>query len=101
VLRRFVRQAGLLSLEEAIYRMSGYPAQRFGLGDRGRIAAGMAADLVVLNPEMVTDRATWAEPRRVASGIEWVLVNGEPVIAGGAPTGALPGRVIRRSLATQ
>ena len=97
VLRRFVRQAGVLSLEQAIHRMSGYPAQRFGLADRGRIAAGMAADLVILNPEMVTDCATWAEPRRLARGIDWVLVNGEPVIADGTPTGALPGLVIRRT----
>lgn len=101
VLRRFVRQAGVLSLGQAIYRMSGYPARRFGLGDRGTIAAGMAADLVVLNPETVTDCATWAEPRRLPRGIHWVLVNGEPVIAEGAPTGALPGRVIRRTSATQ
>jgi N-acyl-D-amino-acid deacylase len=101
VLRRFVRQTGVLSLEQAVYRMSGYPAQRFGLGDRGTIAAGMAADLVILNPETVTDCATWAEPRRRARGIEWVLVNGEPVIAEGAPTGALPGRVIGRSPAIQ
>ena len=97
VLRRFVRQAGVLSLQQAIYRMSGFPAQRFGLSDRGKVAAGMATDLVILNPDTVTDRATWADPRRPARGIEWVLVNGQPVIANGAPTGALPGRVIRRT----
>jgi N-acyl-D-amino-acid deacylase len=97
VLRRFVRQMGVLSLEQAVHRMSGYPAQRFGLSDRGQIAVGRAADLVVLDPERITDRSTWAEPRRSASGIEWVLVNGEPVVANGAPTGALPGRVIGRA----
>ncbi len=101
VLRRFVRQAGVLSLEQAIHRMSGYPAQRFGLADRGRIAPGMAADLVVFSPETVTDCATWAEPRRLARGFDWVFVNGEPVIGDGTPTGALPGRVIRRASTTQ
>jgi N-acyl-D-amino-acid deacylase len=101
VLRRFVRQQGALSLRQAIHRMSGFPAERFGLADRGRIATGMAADLVVLNAETVTDRATWADPRRPARGIEWVLVNGQPVIANGAPTGALPGRVVRRTSLAQ
>jgi N-acyl-D-amino-acid deacylase len=101
VLRRFVRQEGALSLRQAIHRMSGFPAERFGLADRGRIATGMAADLVVLNAETVTDRATWADPRRPARGIEWVLVNGQPVIANGAPTGALPGRVVRRTSLAQ
>lgn len=101
VLRRFLRQEGTLSLPQAIHRMSGFPAERFGLADRGRIAAGMAADLVVLNAETVTDRATWANPRRAARGIEWVLINGQPVIANGAPTGALPGRVVGRTSSAQ
>jgi N-acyl-D-amino-acid deacylase len=95
VLRRFVRQEGALTLQQAVHRMSGYPAERFGLGDRGKVAAGMVADVVVLKVEAVTDRATWADPRRPALGIEWVLVNGQPVIANGVPTGALPGRVVR------
>jgi N-acyl-D-amino-acid deacylase len=101
VLRRFVRQHGTLTLPQAVHRMSGYPAERFGLVDRGKVAAGMAADLVILNAETVTDRATWADPRRAARGIEWVLVNGEPAIANGAPIGALPGRVVRRTSSTQ
>ena len=96
VLRRFVRERGQLSLPEAIYKMSGFPAQRFGLKDRGRIGEGMAADLVVLDPAAVADRATWQEPRRTPVGVEWVMVNGEVVIERGTPTGRLPGRVLSR-----
>jgi N-acyl-D-amino-acid deacylase len=97
VLRRYVRERRLLSLEEAVYRMSGFPAERFGLKDRGRIAEGYAADLIVFDPETVADRSTWQEPLREAVGVDWVLVNGEAVIAEGTPTGRLPGRVLRRS----
>lgn len=97
VLRRFVRELGLLSLREAVHKMSGFPAGRFGLHDRGRIAADKAADLVVLDPSTVADCATWWHPLRPAVGIEWVLVSGEPVIADGLPTGRLPGRVVGRA----
>ena len=97
VLRQFVRQKKQLSWEQAVYRMSGFPARRFGLADRGQIAEGLAADLVVLDPDKVADRATWEHPLEPAVGIEWVLVNGEPVIARGAPTFKLPGRILKRS----
>jgi N-acyl-D-amino-acid deacylase len=97
VLRRFVRELGLLSLEQAIYKMSGFPAQRFGLYDRGQIAEGKAADLVVFDPQTVADRSTWQEPRRTPIGVEWVIVNGELAIEQGTLTGKLPGRVLRRS----
>jgi N-acyl-D-aspartate/D-glutamate deacylase len=97
VLRRFVRELKMLSLEQAVYKMSGFPAQRFGLGDRGRIAGGMAADVVVFDAAEVGERSTWQEPIRSPSGIGWVFVNGQPVIAEGRPTGTLPGRVLRRS----
>ena len=97
ILGKYVRELGLLSLEEAVYKMSGFPARRFGLGDRGQIAEGMAADLVVFDPEIVAARSTWDRPLASASGIEWVIVNGQPVIARGVPTGRLPGRVLRRS----
>jgi N-acyl-D-amino-acid deacylase len=97
VLQRFVREGGLLSLEKAIHKMSGQPAQRFGMSDRGRIAEGLAADLVVFDPATMADHATWQEPRAAASGVEWVLVNGVPVVQQGEPTGQLPGRVLQRS----
>jgi N-acyl-D-aspartate/D-glutamate deacylase len=97
VLRRYVRELELLSLQEAVYKMSGMPAQRFGLTERGQIAPDKAADLVVLDPGSVADRSTWQEPRLPPVGIDWVMVNGEWVIEKGAPTGKRPGRVLRRS----
>ncbi len=96
-LGRFVRERQLVSLQEAVYKMSGFPAARFGIKDRGRIAEGLAADLVVFDPETVADRATWQDPVEPAVGVNWVLVNGVPVIDGGNPTGQLPGRVVRHS----
>jgi N-acyl-D-aspartate/D-glutamate deacylase len=97
VLRRFVRELKLLSLEQAIYKMSGFPAQRFGLKDRGQIVNGNAADLVVFDPQTIADRSTWQEPRRTPVGVEWVIVNGELAIESGTPTGNMPGRLLRRS----
>ena len=96
-LGRFVRERQLVSLQEAVYKMSGFPAARFGIKDRGRIAEGLAADLVVFDPETVADRATWQDPVQPAVGVNWVLVNGVPVIDSGNPTGQLPGRVVRHS----
>ena len=86
-----------MSLQEAVYKMSGFPAERFGIKDRGRIVEGLAADLVVFDPETVADRSTWQDPVQPAVGVNWVLVNGVPVIDDGTPTGQLPGRVVRHS----
>jgi N-acyl-D-amino-acid deacylase len=97
VLRHYVRELGLLSLQEAVYKMSGLPAQRFGLEDRGTIGVGKAADLVLFNPDTVADRATWHEPRLSPVGVDWVFVNGKTVIRDGTPTGQRPGRVLHRS----
>jgi N-acyl-D-amino-acid deacylase len=96
-LRKFVRERKLVSLPEAIYKMSGFPAERFGIPARGKIAEGTAADLVVFDPETVADRSTWQEPVQPAVGVEWVLVNGVPVVESGDVTGQLPGRVVRHS----
>jgi N-acyl-D-aspartate/D-glutamate deacylase len=77
--------------------MSGLPARRFGLADRGQIAVGKAADLVSFDPSTVADRSTWQEPRRPPVGVDWVMVNGQWVIKEGTPTGVRPGRVLHRS----
>ena len=96
VLGDFVRDRGLLSLPEAIYKMAGFPAERFRVPDRGVIRVGAAADLAVFDADTVAARSTWEEPRQEAAGMRWVLVNGRPIIADGNPTGALPGRVLAR-----
>lgn len=97
ILGQFVRDEGLLSLEQAVAKMTSMPAARLGLKDRGRIADGFVADLVVFDPATVRSNATYDEPRRFPTGIETVIVNGVPVVDGGEHTGALPGRALRRS----
>ena len=95
VLAKYVREEGLLSLEEAIRKMSSAPANRLGLSDRGLLRPGMRADLVLFDPDTVQDEATFEDPERYPTGIPWVFVNGVAVIAEGEPTGELPGRVLR------
>jgi N-acyl-D-amino-acid deacylase len=95
LLGRFSREMGAIGLEDAVHRMSGLPAERFAIRDRGLVAEGLAADLVVFDPAAVGEQATWDEPRRPASGIEAVIVNGQVVARNGRPTGRLPGRVVR------
>jgi N-acyl-D-aspartate/D-glutamate deacylase len=92
VLGHYVREEGLLGLEEAVRKMTSLPAQRMGLLDRGLVRPGMWADLVVLDPERVIDRATFDDPHQFPDGIGDVLVNGVRVIADGEHTGKLPGR---------
>ena len=94
VLGRYVREKSLLSLEEAIRKMTSLPAQRLGLADRGRIAENMAADLVVFDPATVIDRATFQQPCQYPDGIEHVIINGEIVVEHGQHTGRQPGHVI-------
>ena len=96
VLGHYARELGVLTLADAVYRMTGLPAAEFGLKDRGRIAPGYCADLVLFDPASVADRATFEAPMQPAAGIEYVLVNGEAVWRDGAATGARPGRAIRR-----
>jgi N-acyl-D-amino-acid deacylase len=96
VLRLCVREMGAIPLEEAIYKMSGFPAERFRISERGFVRPGFGADVVIFDPATVADRATWEEPRLEPVGIDRVIVNGQTVVLNGKPTGALPGRVIRR-----
>ena len=96
VLGHYCRELGLFGLEEAVRRMTGLPAGRFGLSGRGTVAAGAFADLTVFDPATVIDRATFEKPTRPAAGIEHVFVNGRPVWTDGKPSGERPGRALRR-----
>jgi N-acyl-D-amino-acid deacylase len=97
VLGRYARDERVLSLESAVWKMTGMPARRLGLSDRGLLAPGAKADVVVFDAATAADRATYEDPHRYATGIGHVLVNGRVVIADGEHTGALPGRVLRPS----
>ncbi len=96
VLGHYAREVGLFTLEEAVHRMTGLSAARFGLEGRGVLRAGAYADLVMFDPETVIDRATFDAPTRPAEGIDLVMVNGVEIHEKGAPTGRCPGRVLRR-----
>lgn len=96
VLGRYVRQEGVLTWEEAVRKMSGLPAVTIGMVDRGFVAAGMAADLVVLDPRSVVEHSTYTEPSAPPEGIVHVLVNGSWALRDGVVTGARGGRVLRR-----
>ena len=100
VLGHYVRDVGLFSLEEGVRRMTSMPADRFGLADRGRIAEGAFADLVLFDPAAIRERATYDDPVRPAAGIHAVFVNGRPVWRDGTPTGNRPGRTLDRERAT-
>ena len=95
-LGKFVRERQLISLKEAIYKMSGFPAARFRLSDRGGIDRGLAADIVVFDPETVAASSTWSDPVQSPVGVNYVFVNGVPVVEEGNVTGQLPGRVLRQ-----
>ncbi|MCA1655899.1 MAG: amidohydrolase family protein, partial [Pseudonocardiaceae bacterium] len=94
-LGHYVRELGVLGLEECVAHLTGRAARRLRLTDRGLVREGYAADLVLFDPATVADRATFAEPRQPAVGIPYVLVNGVPVIEDGRHTGALTGHSIR------
>jgi N-acyl-D-amino-acid deacylase len=96
VLGRYVRERKILTLEDAIRKMTAFPAARLGLSDRGLLRPGMAADIAVFDPVTVTDRSTFTDPHHYSEGIRTVLVNGVLVLDKGAPTGARPGLVLRR-----
>ncbi|HEY3706670.1 MAG TPA: D-aminoacylase [Terracidiphilus sp.] len=95
ILRKYVREEHALTLEDAIRKFAALPAQRLHFNDRGVLKAGMAADIVIFNPATIRDLATFEQPNQLSEGMEYVLVNGVPVIADGKMTGALPGKVLR------
>jgi dihydroorotase/N-acyl-D-amino-acid deacylase len=95
ILRKYVREEKKLTLEDAIRKFSALPAQRMRLTDRGVLKAGMWADVVVFDPATIKDLATFADPNQLSQGMEYVLVNGVPVIEQGKMTGARPGKVLR------
>ena len=98
-LGHYARELGVLTLAECVAKMTSRPARRLGLADRGRVAAGCAADLVVFDADRVADRATYADPQQPAAGIPYVMVNGTLVIDDDRHTGALPGRSVRAAAA--
>jgi len=97
VLGEYVREKQQLSLENAIYKMSGLPAKTIGMSDRGVIRPGMLADITVFDPETVIDHATYDNPTLLSDGIIHTLVNGQIAWSNGATTNIQSGRILRRS----
>lgn len=95
VLARYVRELGVLSLEEAVKKMTSMPARQYGQSERGVVAEGRLADLTVFDPEQIQDLATFTEPHRYSVGVRHLVVNGVPVLRDGSLTGNRPGRVVR------
>ena len=94
LLGRYVRDERLVPLEEAVRRLTSFPAANLGLDRRGRLVPGHFADVVVFDPATIADRATFESPHQYAIGVRDVLVNGVPVLRDGEHTGALPGRAL-------
>jgi N-acyl-D-amino-acid deacylase len=95
MLAEYVRVRGVLTLEDAIRRMTSLPARTFGFKDRGLVREGFAADLVVFDPEKVQDKATFQNPHQYTEGFEFVLVNGRLIVDGAKLTQVRPGRILR------
>ena len=95
VFAEYVRNRGVLTLEDAVRRMTSLPARTFGMRDRGLVREGFAADLVLFDPSRVADKATFQQPHQFSEGFDLVLVNGTPVVDEGKLTGARPGRIVR------
>ena len=90
-------RSGALTLEQAVRKITGFPAERFSLRDRGLLVAGRAADVTVFDPDGLADLSTWDNGRVSPSGIAHVIVNGEVVVHDGVPTGSLPGKIVGRT----
>jgi N-acyl-D-amino-acid deacylase len=94
-LGKYVRDEQLVPLEEGVRRLSALPADNLGLKDRGRLAAGMMADIVIFDPKTIQDHATFEKPHQYSTGVRDVFVNGVQVLKNGEHTGATPGRFVR------
>ncbi len=94
ILGKYVREEGVLPLEDAVRKMTSAVATRLKIRDRGLLHAGYYADVVVFDPETVADHATYDEPHQLSTGVEHVFVNGVAVVDRGAHTGAMPGRAV-------
>lgn len=95
LLGKYVREEKVITLQEAVRRLTLLPAETLNIDHRGRLAPGYFADLAIFNPETITDHATFENPHQYATGMQYVLVNGVPVVSQGIHTGATPGRAIR------
>jgi N-acyl-D-amino-acid deacylase len=95
LLAKYVREEKLVTMQDAIRRLSAFPAEVLSLSDRGRLKPGYVADVVVFDPSNIQDHATFAKPQQYATGMRYVAVNGELALANGEPTAARPGRVVR------
>ena len=93
-IRQYALDRGVITLEDAVRSSTALPAQILGLTDRGLLRPDVYADIVVFDPARIRDKSTFFEPHQYAEGIDWVLINGQPVVEDGRPNGALPGRVI-------
>ena len=97
VIAEYVKKRKVLTLEQAVRKMTSWPAARMGLNDRGVIREGLKADITVFDYDRIEDGATWAEPTAAAKGIDYVLVNGKLAVDDGAYTGAKAGQVLRHA----
>jgi N-acyl-D-amino-acid deacylase len=97
VLGRYVRERKVLTLPDAIRKMTSLAASRLGLSDRGTLAAGRKADIVVFDSVRISDRSTFEAPHQLSTGVRWLIVNGQVVIDDGRHTGAMPGRILRHT----
>ena len=95
LLGKYVRDEGVIPLEEAVHRLTSLPASRLKLERRGSLEPGFFADVVIFNPETIQDHATFEDPHQYATGVVHVFVNGQQVLREGEHTGATPGRVVR------
>jgi N-acyl-D-aspartate/D-glutamate deacylase len=96
VLGKYVRDEKVLTLEDAVRKMTSLPAQRLGLQDRGLIRSGFFADVAIFNPKTIIDKATYENPHQYPAGIDYVIVNGRIVLEKGEFKDALPGKVLRK-----